>query len=706
MVSGSHLARNYRATGEDRALNAGAGLQAAGQQGTVRRIAVVPAYNEEPTVARVLEQLYPLVDELIVVDDGSRDDTRAEVLRWMRGRDSVYFLPFDQNRGMSEAYYAAFQVIADRVRVGELSPDDIILTVDADGQHDISMLDRLVAHLLQGGYDAVIARRNLSGYPLYKRLGNALMSWWATLWSGHHFHDVESGYRAFRAGALLDALRFYKGYKYSETVEVAVLLPRMGYRVSNDLLVPVPVYRSRTRIKDVIIDLITPALAVWRYWTARQLPEGIPRWLGYTLPALVFGLLLGVLALIGTKAIYLGMDSVNNYAHVWYLNREVLHEGRLPLHMDVLENGRAVTFPYGFVPWLTGALLYEFLRDRAVTLLFVAGVIGLIWAATLMRPRMRDPWLLLLFLLIPPFIEAFFVFQFSFMWSTVFFFLFVWAAERRRWPLAILLLWLSISTHPLSGLETGTAYVCYRLWRHPKQRCPLLLSSLVASIASIPFIWLSSQIPALTDERPLTVTVSVLDNLLRRAPVPAAPFALTALEPWLRRHYRQVLAAAVLGVGLLTAVQEGLLGWAVADYGGIFKRSHNLYAEFIRSDAFLPGANYRLLEPTEREDGAYYLMQAGGRLAQEFFTESLFRRDWTPSQYTCFIQAKAIDVVIVEWDYLKEFPKNEPALLLDFERQGILDRLYDDPAGRFVAFDVRPLRSEAAGPFPLRRCRL
>ena len=42
----------------------------------VKRIAVVPAYNEEPTVEEVLDRLYPLVDELVVVDDGSTDHTR------------------------------------------------------------------------------------------------------------------------------------------------------------------------------------------------------------------------------------------------------------------------------------------------------------------------------------------------------------------------------------------------------------------------------------------------------------------------------------------------------------------------------------------------------------------------------------------------------------------------------------------------------
>jgi hypothetical protein len=90
------------------------------------------------------------------------------------------------------------------------------------------------------------------------------LSTWATFWAGSPLPDVESGYRVFRAGALADALQYYRGYRYSETVEVAVILCRLGYRVRNDVLISVPVIRSRTRLTDAVIDLVMIVVAAHR----------------------------------------------------------------------------------------------------------------------------------------------------------------------------------------------------------------------------------------------------------------------------------------------------------------------------------------------------------------------------------------------------------------------------------------------------------
>ncbi len=153
-----------------------------------------------------------------------------------------------------------------------------MFTVDADGQHELAVFERLQRQTADEHLDALLVRRDLSTYPRYKQWGNGLISWWARRWSaGVGLLDVESGYRIFRLGALADALDYYRGYKYSETVEVAVVLCRLGYKVRNDVLVPVPVYRSRTRMNDVVIDLAAIPLAAGRVaWKRRTATRPVP----------------------------------------------------------------------------------------------------------------------------------------------------------------------------------------------------------------------------------------------------------------------------------------------------------------------------------------------------------------------------------------------------------------------------------------------
>jgi glycosyltransferase involved in cell wall biosynthesis len=245
--------------------------------GGTRRIAVVPAYNEEPSVADVLGKLSHLVDELVVVDDGSTDGTRAEIEAWLPGHDHCHLLTLDENQGMSAAYHLAFTDLRRRLAAGELDSDDLVFTVDADGQHDLDVLDDLHRQTVEQDLDALLVQRDLSTYPRYKQVGNRLLSAWATLWAGGvRLRDVESGYRIFRLGPLVDALDYYQGRRYSETVEVAVVMSRLRYAVRNDVLVPVPVYRSRTRMRDVAVDLAAIPTAAFRVTLRRQKHRPVP----------------------------------------------------------------------------------------------------------------------------------------------------------------------------------------------------------------------------------------------------------------------------------------------------------------------------------------------------------------------------------------------------------------------------------------------
>jgi len=656
-----------------------------------RRVAVVPAYNEEATVAQVLERLYPLVDRVVAVDDGSTDATRQRLLAWAGDRDGVHLLLFDRNRGLSAAYRAAFELLARLRRKGELDDGDIVLTVDADGQHDPRDVERLVAEMEQGGYDAVIACRDLSGYSPLKRVGNRLLSLWASLWAGKRLRDVESGLRAFRLGALLACLPYYRGWRYSETVELVVVLCRLGYRVSDAVTVAVPVRRSRTSIRDGLVDFLAIPLAWWRAWTGGTRPRGLPLRLSYLLP---LPFLLGSPFIIFDllwHPLFLGDDSVHHYAHIWYVGHYLAEHRSLPLHIPYLEGGRAMAFPYGLPVYVLGGLLHLAMGDRAVGLMMALALAGVLAAAVLLRPALRQPWPLALLLLNPFLVDAVYAFQLTTMWCALFFLLWAWTVESRRKLLAVPLLWLAVAAHPVVSIPAVAAYGVYA-WLRRKGSLPALAQSVaLAAPALVPVLWMTLHTPALSETSLGTVAASVADSLSRRLTIVALPIALGDAWPWLRQRYLPLFGAvlAALGIGVALATGPVQVQPGVGSYYGALHGERHLYDDFMASDAFRPGAVYRVLEPNEREDGMYRLVQHGAVLAHEFFSESVGRRNW-PSlmDYRCYLARKRIDFVVVERDFLRQFHTNEASLLGGMVAAGEASVAYRDPAGRFVVYDV------------------
>jgi hypothetical protein len=672
-----------------------------------RRIAVVPVFNEEPTVVGVLEELTHLVDEIVVVDDGSTDRSREVILDWSLGRQGVHTILFDVNQGLSAAYYAAFREIGARLGAGEIDADDLVITVDADGQHDPADLDRLTARCTEEGYDAAVARRDMSDYSFVKRFGNASLSWWATLWAGCRLYDVESGFRVFRAAPLVEALRYYHGYRYSETVEVAVVLPRLGYKLSNDVSVPVPVQRSRTRIMDGIIDALAMPAAWWRVFAGRHKPADMPAWSIYVVPVLALLAIMFAAGDIMAHGLYLASDSMHNYAHVWYLSDEIFHHGTVPLRISLLDAGDAVMFPYAIAPYTAGALAYPVLGNWVVSLLFVIAALGVIYTAGIVRPAMRDPWLVALFVLNPFFIDAVFAFQFASMWSCLFFFLFVHAFERERNVTAGVLMWLCVSSQPMIGSLAVGGYGIAILMLHRERARRLLAVGVPAGIALLPIYYMTSLTPALSDNAGAFVR-STAGSIVSRGTFFAAPFVLSWAAPWLRRYYRPALAfgcvAAVSGVLFMGGVVRFYR--SPSGYYGAFHWSSDAYAEYFASDSFQPGATYRVLEPSEREDGMYRFIKNRAVLATEFFTESTMHRNWSAEQYGCYAAYKGIDYVVVEKAWEERNHLNEGELVRSLVGDGKASVAYSDPGGRFSVYNMEPFVGGYAKPDSLSECHL
>jgi glycosyltransferase involved in cell wall biosynthesis len=227
-----------------------------------RRIAIIPIYNEAPTVVGVLNEVARRVDRVIAVDDGSTDETPRLLARWARSRRGVTILRLPRNVGMAGALKRGFLEAERWLRRRALSPRDILINIDADGQHQPEYIPDICAFMEQGRWDIVLTRRDFSKYPMYKRIGNRVLSWVSRWLSGHPYRDVESGFRFLRARVVPDLLDYFTGWRYSCAQEIALITAMKGYRVNNTYNVRIAYYRPGTTILDGFI-VLAMSLYTW-----------------------------------------------------------------------------------------------------------------------------------------------------------------------------------------------------------------------------------------------------------------------------------------------------------------------------------------------------------------------------------------------------------------------------------------------------------
>lgn len=207
---------------------------------------VMPAWNEEACVAESVAEVLRCVPraDVLVVDDGSLDRTKA---RATAAGAEVLVLPF--NLGVGAAMRAGF-------KYAEMQNYDVVVQVDADGQHDPVEIDRIVARLAgvttpsgdpeAGEVDIVIGAR-FSGKGEYRLSGPrrwAIMLLSAALsrMAATRLTDATSGFRAANRRAIRLYARHYPPEYLGDTVESLVIALRSGLRVAQ-----VPVHMRARR---------------------------------------------------------------------------------------------------------------------------------------------------------------------------------------------------------------------------------------------------------------------------------------------------------------------------------------------------------------------------------------------------------------------------------------------------------------------------
>jgi UDP-N-acetylglucosamine---dolichyl-phosphate N-acetylglucosaminyltransferase len=150
---------------------------------------VIPAYNESQAIADVIREIKDFGEyQIIVVDDGSKDDTQAQAAAC----SGVIALRHKINRGKGAATKTGI-VAANRLGT------DIIVTMDGDGQHDPSDIEVLVQPLIDGTCDVVLGTRpkRKGEMPFIKIIANRIGNTITWLLYGIHVSDSQSGFRAY-----------------------------------------------------------------------------------------------------------------------------------------------------------------------------------------------------------------------------------------------------------------------------------------------------------------------------------------------------------------------------------------------------------------------------------------------------------------------------------------------------------------------------
>jgi glycosyltransferase involved in cell wall biosynthesis len=230
----------------------------------MKTILVMPQFNEARSIISVLEAAYNHVNHTVVVDDGSTDHSGQLIRDWMDSRPGVTLISLGKNRGMSGALLVGFCYVNRLLREGLAAPGDVVVNMDADGQHRAEEIAAGSELLTRGGYDVVLGRRDLSGYPRFKQFGNTFLSWWASALTGVRYHDVECGFRFMRADLVPRFLRFFTGRKYGCAQEIGVITALLGARIDNDFATVINYYRPGAKLTDGFVNMAMGGLAALR----------------------------------------------------------------------------------------------------------------------------------------------------------------------------------------------------------------------------------------------------------------------------------------------------------------------------------------------------------------------------------------------------------------------------------------------------------
>lgn len=196
---------------------------------------VIPAYNEEKLISKVIGTMPDYVDYIVVVDDKSQDQTTAVVGELAASNNRIICLHHERNRGVGAAIATGYKWARD-------NQIDVTVVMAADFQMDPDDLPRIIEPVCKDECDYTKGNRLFRGeswgmIPKYRYIGNSFLSLFTKIASGYwHIADSQSGYTAI-------------SHQVLKAIDLDAIYPRYG--MPNDLLISLNV--ANFRVRDISI---------------------------------------------------------------------------------------------------------------------------------------------------------------------------------------------------------------------------------------------------------------------------------------------------------------------------------------------------------------------------------------------------------------------------------------------------------------------
>tara|TARA_B110000263_G_scaffold73712_1_gene64440 strand:+ start:1212 stop:2093 length:882 start_codon:yes stop_codon:yes gene_type:complete len=181
----------------------------------------IPAYNEEKQLPKILPKLMEITDSIIVCDDGSTDRTSTIAKEF-----GAKVVKHEKNCGYGAAIKSIFKMASD-------INSDVLVTFDADGQHRIEDIDKVLQPIKDGESDIVIGSRFLNDnneVPRYRKFGIKIITQVTNASMKKNFTDSQSGFRAYKKQVLENIVLTEQGMGIS--TEILIKASEKNFRIT------------------------------------------------------------------------------------------------------------------------------------------------------------------------------------------------------------------------------------------------------------------------------------------------------------------------------------------------------------------------------------------------------------------------------------------------------------------------------------------